>query len=72
MDVMEKRKQITHKVQELIKNGTCLCWTEILTNIKDDINEIAKATKLDPTYIGFSVIDDVEAELDQEEPDGWA
>ena len=56
----------------MMDNGAFACWTDIFPVIYDDIKQLSKLTGLDPTYIGFCVIDDVEADLADTEADGWA
>ena len=66
VDAMELRQQLVERVRDLMNNGTCLCWTEVLAVIKDDIYQLSRLTGLDSTYVGFSIIDDVEAEIADE------
>lgn len=72
MDAGVLRQGLVKRVREMMDNGAFACWTDLFPYIQEDIKLLSQLTGLDPTYIGFCVIDDVEADLADTEADGWA
>jgi hypothetical protein len=59
-----ERQQLVAKAKKIMKQGTAACYSELYSYIREDMALIAQKLKLPEAFVALCVVDDIEADLD--------